>query len=102
MVSQLKATFSWNIAESEGREVVVIEDCDIGASVTNDAAAVIAHIAKRLGELGQRAVIYRDTAGVYDGLRHDGKPWTGFYSLGERALPAALAKLARQTDAETS
>ena len=46
---------------------IVVEDQDRGRSVTNDAELVVADLAERGFDLS-RPVIYRDTAGHWDGL----------------------------------
>jgi hypothetical protein len=44
-------------------------------SVTNDAEAVVASLAEQYGE---RRIIYRDTDGNWDELKHRGAVFTGF------------------------
>lgn len=65
-----------------GGEVVVVIDRNAGPSVTNNAAAVVREVARRLRGLGARPLIYRDTSGRYDGLDHDGQQFIGFYPIG--------------------
>ncbi|HBT4579641.1 TPA: hypothetical protein MB314_005602 [Klebsiella pneumoniae] len=49
---------------------LVLIDLDQGASVTNDADAVIAWLAANLeGGIGKRKVYYRDTDGRFDELK---------------------------------
>ncbi|GAB3682082.1 hypothetical protein [Salinisphaera aquimarina] len=71
--------FSVHIAPSGG-EVVIDQDGD--PSVTHDAEAVVADIAERMGGLGARPLIYRDSSGRYDGISHDGQQFLGFYPIG--------------------
>jgi hypothetical protein len=73
--------FSVHIAPSGG-EVVIVIDRDGGPSITNDAEAVVADIAERMGRLGARPLIYRNTSGRYDGITHDGQRFVGFYPIG--------------------
>lgn len=51
-------------------DVVAIEDLDGLVSVTNDAEAVVRHLAK-IGLKGRR-LLYRDSDGIWDELVHDG------------------------------
>lgn len=44
-------------------------------SVTNDAHAVVAELA---AEYGDRRIIYKDSMGAWDELKHDGAVFTGF------------------------
>lgn len=60
--------------------VIFLVDLDKGMSVTNDAENVIADLARR-GLLVGRRVIYRDTSGRWDELKHDGQRFTGFAPL---------------------
>ena len=59
---------------------IIVEDRDLGRSVTNDAENVIADLREREFDLSL-PVIYRDTMGRYDGLTvRDGR-FAGFYPL---------------------
>lgn len=82
---------------------VVIEDLNKGRSVTNDAAAVISTLVRRGYDLAL-PVIYRDTAGEWDGLRvRDGR-FSGFYPLGgaQSYAEARTALKAREGDDESA
>ncbi len=51
---------------------------DVGTScrsVTNDAEAVVAELAAQYGE---RRIIYKDSMGEWDELKHNGATFTGF------------------------
>lgn len=75
-------------------DVVVIYDCDQGGrSVTNDIQSVLNAINAELGGIGFRPVIYRDSTKTFDGVNHDGARFTGFYSVNETVLEAALSKV---------
>lgn len=89
--SRARASFTWT--EIDG--VVVIYDQDGGCSVTNDAENVIAEIAQQLPALHLRkAVIYRDTDGIFDGLAVDSNnSFAGFYPVRETDLIEALRKV---------
>ncbi len=57
-------------------EAVWIEDVGRECiSVTNDAEAVVDALA---AEYGDRRIIYRDSMGAWDELRHSGRSFTGF------------------------
>lgn len=60
--------------------VIVVEDQDRGRSVTNDAELVVADLAKRAFDLSL-PVIYRDTAGRWDGLAVRAGRFGDFYPL---------------------
>lgn len=49
--------------------LVLLIDQDGERSVTNDAQGVIDRLKADIGELGQRRIYYRDTAGRFDELR---------------------------------
>lgn len=63
------------------RDVVCITDHDGPVSVTNDAEQVIAWLDDH-GTLRARPVIYRDTMGNWDELRHRHGRFQGFVSCG--------------------
>jgi hypothetical protein len=62
----------WN----DGGNWVLIEDLNGPMSVTNDAEAVVQDILLR-GYLRSR-ILYRDSAGQWDELLHNGIEFTGF------------------------
>ena len=59
---------------------IVVEDRDLGRSVTNDAENVIADLRERGFDLSL-LVAYRDTTGRYDGLTVRNGRFAGFYPL---------------------
>jgi hypothetical protein len=76
--ADVRSDFTTEVLE----DLVLIVDEDRGAmSVTNDAERVIAKLA-RDGALAGRRVLYRDSDGCWDELRHDGARFTGFASIG--------------------
>ena len=58
--------------EKVTQHFVLISDQGVGRSVTNDAVNVITTLTEDLGGLGARRVIYRDTMGRFDELKHRG------------------------------
>lgn len=72
----LRANFT--IVEVTDAFVALVDD-DTGASVTNDATAVVAYLLSEYGT--ERRLIYRDSMGRWDELRHDGKRFVGFAPL---------------------
>ena len=61
-------------------DAIVIEDQDLGRSVTNDAENVIADLREREFDLSL-PVIYCDTMGRWDGLTVRAGRFAGFYPL---------------------
>jgi hypothetical protein len=62
----------------QNSKAVAIEDLSTGRSVTNDAEAVVREL-HQSGILAGRRLIYFDTFGQLDELKHDGKGnFTGF------------------------
>jgi hypothetical protein len=56
--------------------VVYLMDPDNGAmSITNDAEAVVKYYAKQFPLC---RIVYRDTTGIWDELKHEGGVFTGF------------------------
>jgi hypothetical protein len=70
---------SYDTDSSRADCVLVIDRDDGHLSVTNDAEKVVAEILEQFG-VGRR-IIYRDTMGRWDELKHDGKRFTGFAVL---------------------
>jgi hypothetical protein len=75
-----------------GRVIMVIDLNNGGTSVTNDAEAVVAHVAAKYGLDGRR-ILYRDTAGLWDELAHASGAFAGFRPLRETTLDRAVGKL---------
>jgi hypothetical protein len=61
-------------------EVTLLRDLDGDVSVTNDAEAVVAYV---IHHYGPRRILYRDTDGRWDELRHDGEHFTGFFPISD-------------------
>lgn len=59
-------------------EAVLLTDLDGPVSITNDAEAVVAYC---LDKAPGRRVLYRDTDGQWDELKHDGTQFVGFAPL---------------------
>lgn len=76
-----------------GGRVLAVIDLDLGSvSVTNDAANVVATLDAQYGLSGKR-ILYRDSMGVWDELKHAGGRFAGYAPIRERSLEVALAKL---------
>ncbi|WP_195985330.1 DUF6011 domain-containing protein [Clostridium sp. D33t1_170424_F3] len=93
-----RSDFDFHLRTVDGRNIIVIEDLDAGGmSVTNNIEAVVAEAAGQLGTDPNTAlIIYRDSSGIYDGVRASiGDGRYGFYHLGQKdeaaAIEAALA-----------
>lgn len=73
--------------------VLVIFDRDCGSmSVTNDADRILPEEHRARGGL-PAVVIYRDSDGRYDRLRHRNGVFGGFAPIGATSLAEALAKI---------
>jgi hypothetical protein len=85
--------FTYQLADG----LLLIEDLDMGnRSVTNDLENVLLTIATLEGvNLEDYAVAYRDSQGIYDGVRlQDGRPH--IYSLNLRTEEAVRAHFGRR------
>lgn len=68
----------------ETETLVLIVDCDVGRTVTNDAENVIRDLDHSLqGGLRNRRVFYRDTDFRFDELQHDRGIFSGFKACSE-------------------
>jgi len=56
---------------------ILLEDTNVGMSITNSAERVVAEILNLEGFSGQQ-IFYVDTQGCVDELVHDGKKFIGF------------------------
>lgn len=75
MIFDVRATFE--VALQTDTHLVLI-DLDQGASVTNDADAVVAWLAANLeGGIGKRKVYYRDTDDLHLVAKASRPPWLG-------------------------
>lgn len=92
-----KSDFTYHTTKAGGIDILVIIDLDQGGmSVTNNAEAVVRSIAAELGEsIYERPIIYRDSAGTYDGI--DGTYMEDpFYSIGGTDESRAATKAAER------
>ena len=76
-------------------EFLLLERGGEGRSLTNDAEAVIAQLAGR-GVLEGRRVLYQDTEGRWDEMRHEAGRFRGFAPLGARTAEDAVAGARRE------
>lgn len=81
------ARADYEIISASGETLYLI-DLDLGnRSVTNDAEAVVAEV---LASHPGKQIVYRDTQGRWDELRHDGcafqgfAPWQGYVPKHDR------------------
>jgi hypothetical protein len=77
-------------------DVICVTDLDRGRTVTTDADRVIDDLVECHGSLVGKRVIYRDSMGVWDEIVVSDDRFTGFRSVGERNLDAALRTLVRR------
>jgi Family of unknown function (DUF6011) len=74
--------------------VLVLFDKDSGSnSLANDMDRVLRDLSERIGPLLPPHVIYRSSAGQYDGVRHRKGVFGGFYAIGATTLLEALGRL---------
>ena len=71
-------------------------DHDEGRSVTNDAENVIASLRAAAYDLAANRIVYRDTRGVWDEILVTDGAFTGFASINETELDAAIRKARRR------
>nr|UHA81097.1 hypothetical protein pKpnC6_00129 [Klebsiella pneumoniae] len=91
VIFDVRATFE--VALQTDTHLVLI-DLDQGASVTNDADAVIAWLAANLeGGIGKRKVYYRDTDGRFDELKVNAGTFAGFAPCSEGQQTALAGML---------
>lgn len=67
-----RAHYTYTVFSQDGYDIVAIVDNDTGMSVTNDIENVMSDIAEEEGiEIISYLVIYRDSAGQWDGWDWD-------------------------------
>lgn len=76
-----------------GRTLLIITDLNKpGArSVTNDIENVLAECLQTYGRNLPARIIYRDSEGVWDGIKHNQGTFRGFKPLCEKRLTQAIA-----------
>lgn len=60
----------------------LLTDHDGSVSITNDAEAVVAHVLPQLKAQSDR-ILYKDTDGNWDELKHNGQEFTGFAPISD-------------------
>ncbi len=83
-----KAVYSWAVVDG----VICVTDENGPRSVTNDAEAVIADLARKGVDLASMPVVYRDTEGTWDQLVVEDGRFDGFRLLGEEDRDRAVAR----------
>lgn len=74
--------------------VLVLFDRDCGSiSLTNDIENVLLEVARNLGNAMPGIVIYRDSEGQYDQVRHRNGVFGGFNAIAAKSLSEALARV---------
>ncbi len=86
-----RADYIHKIIQCAGRNVIVIEDLDLGStSVTNDIENVVNEIAKMEKiDPADHMIVYKDSDGTWDGWNH---PNGQFIPLGEDSYQDAVHK----------
>lgn len=86
-----KATFELLLTSDT---LVLLVDLDQGASVTNDAEAVVSLVSAEIGGIGRRRVYYRDTLGGFNELMISRERFIGFKPAtpGQRSMFSMLIK----------
>jgi hypothetical protein len=88
---------AWTYTLAEG--FVLVEDLGRGMSVTNDAEAVVAALAKKAPIAGRR-ILYRDSEGRWDEIVHgDGPVW--FKAIGGTSAEDAVRRATERAELET-
>lgn len=90
-----RARFSYRLTN----QVVLVEDWNDGAmSVTNDAERVVGYL-NEIGALtNERRVIYRDSEGRWDELKHERGEFIGFGYIGARTADDAIKAIRGNND----
>jgi hypothetical protein len=74
-----------------GLGVILIKDYDEGnRSVTNDIEYVLFQVKEIIPDLTKYRIIYRDSAGMYDGIKHENGKFISFYSINETDFQNAV------------
>lgn len=92
MSAKVRAAFT---VETHGRVVAVVDQSAFkkSMSVTNDAENVVRYLHDE-GLLRHERLVYRDTMGCWDEIRHDGAGrFQGFICIGARTLEDAIKKM---------
>lgn len=87
-----RAQYTW---EKHGYIISII-DMNSGKAVTNDINNILKEINHSLGvgeSIDIYRVIYRDTMGIWDRVKHKGTICTGFYSINETNYEKAIQKV---------
>lgn len=86
----MKSTYTYQIIEAQGRNVISITDLDAGRTVTNNIENVLAEIAKAEKiHVEDYMIVYRDTALIWDG--YDAKAHT-FIPLQKKTEDEAIRR----------
>ena len=91
----IEADFDYKI----DNDVIVIRDCCLGScSVTNDINNVLSKINSEM--TGDRAknisyykILYKDSTGIYDGIKHSNGLFISFFSINEILEYKAISKI---------
>jgi hypothetical protein len=73
-------------------DFVLVEDLGTGKSVTSDAARVLADLWENGWLAPERPVLYCDSDGRWDEIRHDAGRFTGFAPVGGHSAMDAIAR----------
>lgn len=80
------------------RGKVVLYDRDSGRrSLTSAIDEVVPHLYRRGILTAKRALVYKDSEGVFDGVAHAGGQFMGFFPLGAKTMARAIKKLAQRS-----
>lgn len=77
-------------AEMVGRTIIAIVDLGTGKSVTNDAERVVRDLAERGFPVRVARIVYRDSDGIWDGIRTKDGEFAGFVPLGDAGRDQAI------------
>jgi hypothetical protein len=86
--------FSVSVSSTYTMEIrpgfICLVDLDIGRSLTNNAAVLIADLVRDGYDLAKNRVVYRDTMGIWDQMLVAGNRFSGFKRLNRNNLDAAI------------
>lgn len=97
-----RSSYDWELVSEF---ILFIEDLNVSGkmSVTNNIENVLQEIAAELPDpLDRYSIIYRDSQGIIDGVETNNNRYTGIFSVNEKTLTKAIAKLEARKEAATN
>jgi hypothetical protein len=91
---------NYDVVDTFPGAIVIVDRSRSGEavkSVTNDIDNVLMDLRGIYGSLDSYRIMYCDSQGIYDGVAHEGGQFRSFFSLNEKDVNAAYAKLMDKT-----